>query len=173
MIQPVTSLIYELMAILFVADSPVTISQLSDTLQIEESEVNEGLESLKSYLLENTPFQLKYIAEGYQISTRSEYSEVIQRFLAPQKKKLSRSLLEVLVLVAYHQPITQSDIELKRGVQSDYAMRQLLERGLVRDVGIKDAPGRPKLYGTTPEFLHAFNLGNLSELPAVGKEEMT
>ena len=83
----------------------------------------------------------------------------------PQRGRLSRSLLEVLAIVAYRQPITASEIEAVRGVQSDYGIRALLERRFIRDVGRKKAPGRPTLYGTTQQFLHQFNLRNLEELP--------
>jgi segregation and condensation protein B len=99
------------------------------------------------------------------LSTRPEFADVIANFLKPQKQKLSRSLLEVLAIVAYRQPITLGEIESVRGVQSDYGLRQLLERRLIHEVGRKQTPGRPVLYGTTQEFLHKFNMADLSQLP--------
>lgn len=108
------------------------------------------------------------IAGGYQLCTKPEFAEIVARFLQPQKHKLSRSLMEVLAIVAYQQPVTSAEIDAVRGVQSDYGLRTLVEKRLVCEVGRKSAPGRPVLYGTTQQFLHTFNLNSLTELPELG-----
>ena len=103
-----------------------------------------------------------------RLCTKPEYAVLVANFLKPQRQRLSKSLLEVLAIVAYKQPITMAEIEAVRGVQSDYSVRALVERRLILDVGRKKVPGRPVLYGTSQEFLHQFKLNDLKELPALG-----
>ena len=158
-------LLETLLALLFVADAPVTLSALASTLQLAEGQVEQGLEVLEEHLDQRGPLQVVKIAGGYQLATKPEYAEVIAQFLKPQRQRLSRSLMEVLAIVAYKQPITQAEIDSIRGVQSDYGVRSLLERRLVHEVGRKQTPGRPFMYGTTQQFLHQFNLNDLSQLP--------
>lgn len=109
--------------------------------------------------------QLKQLAGGYQLATKPEYAPYIARLLNPPPKRLSRAVLETLAIVAYEQPVTQAQIDALRGVDSSHTVRQLLERGLIQEVGRKDAPGKPTLYGTTKQFLHYFGLNSLEELP--------
>ena len=87
------------------------------------------------------------------------------RFLKPQRSSLTRSQMETLAVVAYNQPITLAEIDQIRGVQSDYSVRQLLEKRLVKEAGRRPTPGRPNLYKTTQQFLHKFQMNALSELP--------
>ena len=150
------------------ADSPATPEELAQALGIPVYEVEEGLEKLGGRLTHTSALQLVRIAGGYQICTKSDYAEVIARFLQPQPHRLSRSLMEVLAVVAYRQPITGAEVAAVRGVDSDYGLRQLVEKRLICEVGRKSAPGRPVLYGTTQQFLHTFNLQSLHDLPAVG-----
>jgi segregation and condensation protein B len=111
-------------------------------------------------------FRLVEIAEGWQLLTRPQYAAVIRRLhRIKSTNRLTRPALETLAIVAYKQPLTKAEIESIRGVGSDGVMQNLLERRLVRTVGRKDAVGRPLLYGTTREFLQAFGLKDLSELP--------
>jgi len=123
------------------------------------------MEILEARLEEQGSLRLAKLAGGYQLCTKPEYANLIAAFLKPQRQRLSKSLLEVLAIVAYRQPITMGEIEQVRGVQSDYSVRVLMERRLIRDVGRKKVPGRPVLYGTTQEFLHQFKLNDLKELP--------
>lgn len=154
-------------AILFVADSPVTINQLARALQATEGQVEAALEILQQRLFERSSLHVVQLAGGYQLATRPEFAELIGGFLQPHRQKLSRALIEVLAVVAYRQPVTAADIEIVRGVQSDYAIRALVERRLVRELGRKATPGRPTLYGTSKQFLHQFRLNDLSELPKI------
>jgi segregation and condensation protein B len=152
-------------ALLFVADAPVKPADLAATLGATEGQVEQGLEVLRDRLAQSGPLQVLQIAEGWQLGTKSEHSETIARFLKPQRQKIGRSLMEVLAIVAYKQPITMAEIDAVRGVQSDYGVRGLLERRLIMEVGRKATPGRPVLYGTTQQFLHQFGLKNLDQLP--------
>lgn len=154
-------------ALLFVADSPAAPDALAKALDVPVYAVEEALEKLGGRLHHESGLQLVRIAGGYQLCTKPEMAEAVARFLRPQKSKMSRSQLEVLAIVAYSQPVTSAEIDAVRGVDSSYALRVLVERRLVTDVGRKKAPGRPLLYGTTQQFLHRFNLEDLSQLPAV------
>lgn len=160
-----SNIVDSLEAILFVADAPVPLATLARTLEVTEGQVSQALELLAERLTATGAVQLVELAGGFQLSTKSEYAELIGNFLKPQRQKLSRSLMEVLAIVAYKQPVTMADVEQVRGVQSDYSIRALLERRLIREVGRKVAPGRPVLFGTTQQFLHQFNLKDIKELP--------
>lgn len=155
----------EVFALLFVADAPATIESLARALELTEGQVDQALEILEAKLEEDGPIQLVRLAGGVQLSTKPAYGERIAAFLKPQGQRLSRSLMEVLAIVAYNQPITMAEVDQVRGVQSDYAMRQLLERRFVKEVGRKPTPGRPVLYGTTSQFLHQFKMRDLKDLP--------
>lgn len=157
-------------ALLFVADSPATPEELAKALSVPIFEVEEGLEKLGGKLQHTSALQLVRIAGGYQLCTKPEFAEAVARFTQPQGSKLSRSLMEVLAVVAYKQPITLGELEEVRGVDSGYGVRQLVERRLVCEIGRKSTPGRPVLYGTTQQFLHAFNLQSLEELPVLNFE---
>src|SRR5262249_47641295 len=116
------------------------------------------------------PLQVIRLAGGWQLCTRPENAELVAAFLKPLRQRLGRSLMEVLAIVAYRQPITMAEIDVARGVQSDYSLRQLIERGLVEEVGRNQTPDRPVLYGTTQQFLHQFNLTSLEDLPELSAE---
>ena len=156
-----------LQALLFVANASVPLPVLSQSLQLTEGAVEQALEVLEDRLDSKGPLQLLKIAGGYQLSTKPEYAEAIAAFLKPQRQRMGRSLMEVLAIIAYRQPITQAEIDQVRGVQSDYGVRGLLERRLISEVGRKQTAGRPFLYGTTQQFLHQFNLNDLSDLPSL------
>lgn len=155
----------QVMALLFVADSPAPLSSLAAALGYTEGQVEQALELLGKRLKKSGPLQLVQLAGGYQLSTKSEFAEIVSAFLQPQRQKLSRSLMEVLAIVAYKQPLTMAEIDEIRGVQSDYSVKALLERRLVQEMGRRPTPGRPVLYGTSAQFLHQFNMSDLSQLP--------
>ncbi len=163
-VEPI-SVVDKLEALLFVANAPATLADLAGAVGAPEGAIEQALEILERRMDSAGAIQLVRLAGGYQLSTKSEYSEVIAAFLKPQNKRLSRSAMEVLAIVAYKQPMTIADIEEIRGVQSDYGVRVLLERNLIQEMGRKPTPGRPVLYGTTQEFLHRFNLNDVKELP--------
>jgi segregation and condensation protein B len=161
------SIVDRLHALLFVADAPAPTRVLATALEATEGQVEQALEVLEERLARDGPIQLVRLAGGVQLATKPEYAELIGAFLKPQRQRLSRSLMEVLAIVAYRQPITLAEIDAVRGVGSDYGLRALLERRLIKEVGRKPVPGRPVLYGTTQQFLHQFNLNDLSELPGL------
>lgn len=152
-------------ALLFASETPVSAEVLANALEAPLYEVEEALESLGRKFSESGPLQLVRIAGGYQLATKAEFARFVARLLEPQPARLSRSVMETLAIVAYQQPITSSEIDAVRGVQSDYSLKQLVEKKLVQEVGRKQTPGRPMLYATTAQFLHMFNLNSLSDLP--------
>ncbi len=155
-------------AILFAASEPITLDQFQSALpQIGKRAIRKGLTELyDDYEEMARSFRLVEIANGYQISSRPEYSEWIEKFYTRQVRvTLSPSALETLAIVAYKQPITRSDVATIRGVNSDSVLNSLLEKGLVRITGRKD--GRALLFSTTDDFLQQFGLKDASELPSL------
>lgn len=150
--------------LLFVAREPVTISRLAEALQVEATEVPRLLARLESSL-EGHGLYLTKLAGGLSLATRPEYTDYVHRLLDPDPGRLSKQALETLAIIAYRQPITRPEIEELRGVDSAGTVSNLLNKGLVRICGRKDAPGRPFLLETTPHFLSEFGLNDLEELP--------
>lgn len=155
-------------ALLFASEKPMALAQLASTLDgSERKAVHQVLDELRSdYDEQKRGFRLVEIAEGWQLVSRPQHAAIIRRLnRAKGANRLSRPALESLAIIAYKQPLTRTDIENIRGVNSDGVMHNLLERRLVRTVGRKDVVGRPLLYGTTREFLQIFGLKDLAELP--------
>ncbi len=160
-----TSPVDAVFALLFVADSPATQESIATALGYTEGQVEQAVGLLEERLNREGPLMLVRLAGGLQLATKPEFADMIGAFLQPHRGKLGRSLMEVLAVVAYKQPLTMAEIDAIRGVQSDYSVRALVERRLIIEVGRKHVPGRPVLYGTTQQFLHQFNMNDLSELP--------
>jgi segregation and condensation protein B len=159
-------------ALLFVSAEPIGISQLAVALEISDSEVEEGLKQLDEKLLTHG-LRLQRHGGRVQLTTASEMAKMIERFLGLESTAhLSRASLETLAIVAYQQPVTRPQIEAVRGVSSDGVMKSLLGKGLVQEVGRADGPGRPILYGTSPDFLQYFGLSSLMELPPLNLSEV-
>lgn len=159
-------------ALLFVADVPVTAAELSASSGFDRPPVEEALRELQTRLEKEGPIHLIQLAGGYQLATKPDYAQMISRLLLPQRQRLSRSLMEVLAIVAYRQPVTLGEIEAVRGVDCGYGIRALLERRLVKEAGRRATPGRPIEYGTTDEFLHQFKMNALSDLPPLAELPM-
>ena len=156
-------------ALLYTSSSPLQISQLKDVLGVEDQSAIEAAiaELREKYRNENTGLKIIEVANGYRLSTIPELSPYLKKWFKGQKARLSRASLETLSIVAYRQPATRSEVEFIRGVNVEGALGTLLERGLVRIVGRKDAPGRPIIYGTTRFFLEHFGLNTLKDLPTL------
>lgn len=152
-------------ALLFVAETPLNIETLVEISGASTEEVEHALQTLQQSLAQSGSIQLVKIAGGYQLATKPEYLFYLSRLLNPPPKPLSRAALEVLAIIAYEQPITQTQIDSLRGVDSSHVVRQLIGRGLIQEMGRKETPGRPVLYGTTERFLHYFGLESLTQLP--------
>ncbi len=167
-VLPGFSIVDTLLAILFAVPKPVAIESIAETLGLSHAAVRGGLEKLRGQLELAGPLQVVEIQEGFQLSTKPDFAPILAQILRPEPQKLSRSMMETLAIVAYKQPVTSSEIEAIRGVQSDYSLKALIDRGLIEDVGRKQTPGRPILYGTSAVFLHHFNLKAISDLPKLG-----
>ncbi|MGI6660867.1 MAG: SMC-Scp complex subunit ScpB [Bacillota bacterium] len=152
-------------AILFCSSEPVPVSKLSQALEITPEPVEEALSNLDKLYADRGIF-IQRVAGGLRIATRPEYGEIIsQVFTRKIPVALSKGALETLAVVAYCQPVTRRDIQSIRGVNPDASLETLLEKGLIKEVGRKKTIGRPKLYGTTDEFLKKASLNSLSDLP--------
>ncbi len=160
-------------SLLFVADGPQTLQRLGDALDAPDRQtLRDVLAELQAeYESQNRGIRLVEVAGGYQLRTAKANAERVKKFLGGRPARMSKATLETLAIVAYRQPITKAEVEAIRGVDVDGVMATLLERNLIRTVGRKDVPGRPFLYGTTPEFLQLFNLKDLSHLPTLKEME--
>lgn len=156
--------------LLFFSDKPIAVEKLAQITEVDnQEEIRIAAEELrKEYEIRNGALQVVNIAEGYQICTKSEFSDWIRKLYKSQTTfQLSLPALETLSIVAYKQPITRAEIEKVRGVDASCVLRTLLEKRLIRISGRKRVPGRPMLYGTTQEFLRYFGLKDLSEIPSL------
>jgi segregation and condensation protein B len=154
-------------AILFLESDPVDVKSLVRISGLAQHVVTECLDQLqKSLQAEDQGLELIHISEGVMLSPKRELWEVLKhRYGRRQEGRLSRAALETLSIIAYSQPITRAEIENLRGVSADGMIRLLLSKKLIKEVGKKDAPGKPVQYGTTREFLSFFRLSSISELP--------
>ncbi|MDY0377768.1 MAG: SMC-Scp complex subunit ScpB [Desulfobacterales bacterium] len=154
-------------SLLFVSDEPLSIERICETLAINDpGPVQEALNDLdREYGTRKGGFELRRIADGFQLRTRPEYAEWIRRLKQPSPKRISKASLETLAIIAYRQPVMRSDIEYIRGVDCGGVLRILLEKKLIRIMGRKSIPGRPMVYGTTRYFLELFELNSLKDLP--------
>jgi len=168
--SPLSGLKGILEAILFVSGEPLSVDRLLGVVEgVSRAELMSALRALQAdYATEGRGLQLVEVAGGFQVTTRPDCAPWIKRLeRAKEGAKLSRSAMETLAIVAYKQPVVRAEIEQIRGVDSTGVLQTLLERRLIRIVGRKDAPGRPIMYGTTRQFLQAFGLKDLSDLPAL------
>ncbi|HKM40165.1 MAG TPA: SMC-Scp complex subunit ScpB [bacterium] len=154
-------------ALVLAAAQPVTIKELAAAAQLSETDTELALIELKEKVnVDQRGVVLREIAGGVQFFVRPEYKCYIERLHQPRdRSRWSQAALETLAIIAYRQPITRSEIEQIRGVQVDSVLSTLQERRFITEVGRKDSPGRPILYGTTTIFLQSLGLNDLSELP--------
>ena len=160
-------------SLLFVADGPQTLQRFGELLDpVDRQSIREVLSELQGeYENQNRGVRLVEVAGGYQLRTAKANADWVKKFLGGRPARMSKATLETLAIVAYRQPITKAEVEAIRGVDVDGVLTTLLERNLIRAVARKDVPGRPFLYGTTPEFLQLFNLKDLSHLPTLKEME--
>jgi segregation and condensation protein B len=153
-------------ALLFVATEALSIKALAKLTGAEEAEVTIALQRIDSDFTERG-IVLREIAGGYRFATSPATRSAVEAYLLPPKTNLSPAALESLAIVAYNEPVTKAQIEEIRGVSADSVIATLLDRRFIAESGRKESPGRPMLYKTTPEFLEAFGLNSLGDLPAV------
>jgi segregation and condensation protein B len=157
-------------ALIYVADEPIKLKQLTEVLPDEdpvelEQALNELVEEFNS---REGGLEIREIAGGWRISTRPHYHEQIRAYLKTRPSaKLSLAALETLAVIAYKQPVTVPEILEIRGVSSSSAIKTLLDRRLIVPKGRKECVGRPVMYGTSKEFLIQFGLKDLTELPSI------
>lgn len=152
--------------LLFLSPQPIKPDDVAKNLKVDKKLVRDALDLLGERYAESG-VELSEVAGGFEIVTRAEYSEHLKRFFGEMDRtRLSRAALESLAIVAYRQPITRGEVEAIRGVNSSGVLQSLLEKELVKISGKSDAPGKPFLFSTTPEFLKLLGLKDLKELPA-------
>ena len=156
-------------SLLFVSGEPLSIRDLHNNLEISIKVIESVIkEMIDDYEEENRGIKLISINGEYQLVSKPQNSDSIQKLLKKNKRQsLSQASLESLAIVAYKQPITRIDIDEIRGVKSDSALQRLIERELIKDIGRLEVPGRPIIFGTTEEFLRQFGLKDLDELPSL------
>jgi segregation and condensation protein B len=153
-------------AVLFVASEPVSIKALAKLAGAEEAQVTVALQRIDADFAERG-IVLREVAGGYRFATSPAARHAVEAYLLPPKTNLSPAALETIAIVAYNEPVTKAQIEEIRGVSADSVIATLLDRRFIAESGRREAPGRPMLYKTTPEFLEAFGINSLDDLPAV------
>lgn len=184
--------------IIFASESPISLKQLSNliksdinfsdyftkydestTTKISNNNLFPDLESRILYLIEqlnleleenNRPYSIVMVGGGYTFATTPKYGKILSNLpFFKNKKRLTKPMLDTLTIIAYFQPITKSEIEKIRGVNSNEIINTLLEKRLIRIIGRKDSLGKPLLYGTTEEFLKLLGINSLEELPKLSE----
>jgi segregation and condensation protein B len=165
--MPPSNLKAALEALLFSSDEPLSLSLLAESLDVATEDVaRELLELDADYRVRQAGVELREIGGGHLLVTSPEHAEWVGRLLRGRKRvRLSRAALETMAIVAYKQPVTKTEVEAIRGVDTGGVLATLLERNLITIRGRSKVVGRPLLYGTTPEFLDYFGLKDLTELP--------
>jgi len=156
-------------ALIFASSEPLMIKTIAEITELDiHTTIQIVAELVDEYQHHQRGIQLREVAGGYQFGTISEcapYLEKMQK--TPRHTGLSAAAIETLAIIVYKQPITKAEIEAMRGVSVESSIANLVEKNLITEVGRKDSPGRPILYGTTKHFLKHFGLNDLSELPRV------
>ena len=157
-------------ALIFASDGPIKAERLAEAADVSLKEIKAAIESLEVDYAENPRgFFLQEVAGGYQLRTLPEYADYLRKLGRSRPFRFSRPALETLAIIAYRQPVTRSEIEYLRGVDSGSVVKTLMEKQLVRILGKKDVAGKPMIYGTTSEFLELFGLPDLSSLPTLNE----
>ncbi|AIF51536.1 MULTISPECIES: SMC-Scp complex subunit ScpB [unclassified Pelosinus] len=153
-------------ALLFVSGDPISTHKMAQILEIPEEHINLLVEQLIQDMAEDSRgLTIVKVAAGYQLCTKPELSSILERLGQVQDNKLSAAAMETLSIIAFKQPITKLEIESIRGVKIDRVLATLNERQMIKEIGRKEAIGRPILYGTTETFLKCFGLNGLQDLP--------
>lgn len=160
--------------LLFVSgEDGLTLDEICNIIEKQQNETSEIIKELyNDYESDSRGMHIEFLGNKFKFTTKAEHKEYYKKLISEEENSvLSQSALETLAIVAYNGPITRIDIDEIRGVNSSYAIRKLLLKGLIEDVGKSDSPGRPKLYNVTPKFLDYFGLGNINELPKLEIKE--
>ena len=168
------TLLAKVEAILFTMGEAVEIRRIAEAVGHDEETVRNCVTALSDrYRDESFGVQIIELDGSFQMCTKPDMYETLVKIASvPKKHVLTDILLETLSIVAYKQPITKVEIEAIRGVNSEHSVNKLLEYGLIEEVGRKNVPGRPCLFGTTEEFLRHFGISSIEELPTITPEKM-
>lgn len=162
-------------ALIFCSATPIKVAEVKACLSemfnadVPEEDIVNAIKRIdEKFSSDEFAFQLSRAAGGYQFLSKPAYQASIGILLKQQsKKRLSTSSLETLSIIAYKQPTSKTEIENIRGVNCDYAVQKLLDKGLIEIKGKGETIGRPILYGTSPKFMEYFGINDLSDLPAL------
>ncbi|HHW72246.1 MAG TPA: SMC-Scp complex subunit ScpB [Firmicutes bacterium] len=151
--------------LIFAAERPLSAKEIGEIIGLDQPAVEALVEEIRRQHMSGA-LAIRMVAGGYQMVTKPELAPWIEKLGRPVvHAPLSAAATETLAIIAYEQPITRAEIEQIRGVRSDSALTNLLDRGLICEVGRKEGPGRPILYGVTDKFLEHFGLRSIEELP--------
>jgi len=156
--------------ILFVVgDEGINLNTVCEIMDIEAEEAKKLLLELKStYEQDNRGIRISYLGDAFKLTTKKEHKEYYEKLIEnPNTNLLSNAALETLAIIAYNQPITRAEIDELRGVSCAHIIRKLVAKGLIKEAGKSDLPGRPNLYKTTSEFLDYFGLATIQDLPEI------
>lgn len=161
-------------AVLFAAGDSVPVEKLSEIIKQDKKTTISILSNMEmKYRNSQRGIMLRQLGTSYQLCTKPQYEEYIMLLGAGRKKQgLSQAAYEALAIIAYHQPVTKAKVEQIRGVNSDNVIMNLVEKNLIQETGRQDSPGKPKLYGTTEEFLRVFGFSSLSDLPQIDMNDI-
>lgn len=150
-------------------DMGLTIKDIMNILDIDEETAKREVLNLKNFYDENNRgLRINFLGNTIKLTTREEHKEYYAKLLeSPSSNTLSNSAIETLAVIAYNEPITRGEVDSFRGVDSSYVMRRLLAKGLIKECGRSDNPGRPILYKTTDEFLDYFGMASKDDLPSI------
>ena len=154
-------------AMLFAVGDPMELSRMSEILEVDEDTLEKIITKLRDdYEFDRRGIRIVKLENSYQMCSAPEHATFIRKALETRRApRLSPSLLEVLSVIAYRQPVTRAYIEQVRGVDCSYSITSLTEKGLIKESGRLDVPGKPILYRTTKDFLRVFGLESISDLP--------
>lgn len=150
-----------------VGDDGLTMQQIKDIMSLNDDEAKELIMSLKEkYEKDDRGIRINFLGNTFKLTTKKEHKEYYQKLIEnPETNVLSQSALETLAIIAYNEPITRLMVDEIRGVSSREMIKKLVAKGLVKEIGRSELPGRPILYQTTSEFLDYFGLASKDELP--------
>ena len=172
-IQTDRTALMKIEALLFVAPGLTSLDQLMQVTGLKKKEVEQVLQDLKTHYSEMHGIRLQEVKGQFQLMTAPEFAVDIETFLGLEvTSRLTQAALEALAIVAYKQPTTRPEMDSIRGVNSDGVLKSLLSKGLIEELGRSDAPGRPILYGTTPDFMQHFGLESMDQLPEIDFESL-
>lgn len=160
-------------AILFLENDPINIKMISSISDLAENIVEIAIQQIiERCKADNVGVELIEISGGYTFSPKEEFWGILKDHYGKKNEdKLSKAAMETLSIIAYSQPLTKTEVENIRGVSADNMIRMLVKKGFVKEVGKKDVPGKPLLFGTTKDFLKVFRLNSIADLPKLEEQD--